>query len=576
MFLRAPRSIISFAWDWPLSLLCALCDIYSYAFFCIVLYYTYKCSEKRQRFNELAECLGALIGRIPQPRLHKMWDDKNHYYRQKASMKHAKEERRERKHIKIRVFVRRQIRSFFQEEYNRQASRRHLDHDYNSTGSLDSDIEGDSSDDDALNLECKEYEGGRGADLHGIMTSIFGRDFVSTSRRLDMARFFVPHVLHPGMKQKKRSGPIERGAQQCCSSCASCWATEMWNLRFPGPAEGAKWKPKMSTEVRLIYNQVGGFGSGEELSMGSASAVVHALAYLSVLQCEVSWRDAFLIPSTMDAQFDLGKFLESCRAHPKVGLPFCYLVSNILVSICDLFRKGSRELTKPRWDMNLRLSSVAKKLAIVLLSGRAMKRRVGSMQSVLRTSDSDIYGTCSAWASVGRLEREEILVFRSLARDSTNFVAMVENSRRKSRRTRQRFYFTRWTSSMNNVVGTPKRGPGLLRIIRRSIWERSKYLEVQVKEPPIPTGIEVFQSVVGHTKKWLKLRLILNSFMESTTESYKLGLSFLPSFARCAPSPVDSPRKLEDEVYLLSECIRHLDQQPRLYLKRGKLFSSLR
>ena len=118
----------------------------------------------------------------------------------------------------------------------------------------------------------------------------------------------------------------------------------------------------MSASDRLLFNQVGGFGSGRELHVSEISACVHGLAYLSILQIELSWKEAVLVPRAKDAQFAFRSILVGACKDPNVEFLLSNKFQELLHSISCMFREKACNLSKARWDMGRRSSSVAKEV----------------------------------------------------------------------------------------------------------------------------------------------------------------------------------------------------------------------
>lgn len=91
---------------------------------------------------------------------------------------------------------------------------------------------------------------------------------------------------------------------------------------------------------QLLFRRVGGFGSGRELIVNDASAVVHAISYISALQCEISWRDnGAMSPVSKDAQFIFRPLLKSLSTF-SAGEDLASQIYQEFISICSAFRDG--------------------------------------------------------------------------------------------------------------------------------------------------------------------------------------------------------------------------------------------
>lgn len=472
--------------------------------------------------------------------------------------------------------------------------------DYDSDGSSFSEEE-DSLDTNSLQLEggdstsidhCKDF-------LRGTLSSYLGKQFLMTPRSLDFDRFFLPHVAAPGTKKPTRKGKVNKGKkpQKCSLSCANCWARKMWRARFPwtipstngggstADATGSASSPYdttacddpipagLSPDDILFFKRVGGFGSGRELFLGEVPAMIHALAFVSLLQIEISWREAALVTCVKDAQFVFRQILEASCVESQIGFPLCNLVCELLASICCTLRDKTCEDSSAHWNVECRASAVVKEVTDSKESSDGLPRidfRAGVLREspvALGSIEASLYANSSAWERVGMIKREEEMVLRSMTRDATGFAKEFDMSSGKM----QSRYFERWKESMRDTaLGNTRHGPSMIRVLRRSIYERSKFFELEVGDIPILTGVDCVdhlpESCVPPSETFPKLRDIHERKIE---EAKRLLVSSLPT----GDESLDSQAALcvhRRAVELLSEGIKRVSHSPRLYLKRGK------
>lgn len=472
--------------------------------------------------------------------------------------------------------------------------------DYDSDGSSFSDEE------DRLDMNSLQMEGGDSTSIdhcrdfvRGTLASYLGKQFLMTPRSLDFDRFFMPHVAAPGTKKPMKKGKVNKGKkpQRCNLSCSNCWARKMWRARFPwtplsikggrSTANATSYTSSpndttacddpipegLSSNDILFFKRVGGFGSGRELFLGEVPAMVHALAFVSLLQIEISWREAVLVPCVKDAQFVFRQILEACCVESQIGFPLCNLVCELLASICCTLRDKTCEGSSAHWNVACRASPVIKEVTGSKESSDGLPRidfRAGMLNEspvILESIEASLYAHSSAWERVGRIKREEEMVIRSMTRDATCFGKEFDMSGGEM----QSRYFERWKESMRDTAfGNTRHGPSMMRVLRRSIYERSKFFELEVGDISILTGVDCVdhlpESCVPPSHTFPKLRAIHERKIE---EAKRLLASFLPT----GDESLDSQAAFcvhRRAVELLSEGIKRVSHSPRLYLKRGK------
>lgn len=87
---------------------------------------------------------------------------------------------------------------------------------------------------------------------------------------------------------------------------------------------------------------------------------------------------------------------------------------------------------------------------------------------------------------MGRIEKEEIMVYQSVSREVFGFAASLDGGRS------QDTFHSRYDLSMSDALyGNTREGCIMLRIVRRSLFERAKFLELEVGDIPLLTGISM-------------------------------------------------------------------------------------
>lgn len=338
---------------------------------------------------------------------------------------------------------------------------------------------------DFMSDECVRSQ--LGPYLQVLIDATLGKSFLSPQRLVDFDRFFGAHVPKAGAKAPKKKG---KRPQQCSMACGNCWARRMFRARFPWrPADGATSSSStqpppsssaipdgLSDKARSVFLATGGFGSGRELYVSLVSAVVHAYAYICLLQCELSWRDEHIMPRVKDAQSCLeamlaeeGQSMDPESVTYQVGL----MLNVINQCIVDgYFRSPSRE-----WDMGRRASEVCKHVALDVDAPK-LSISASTMAGLPVTSsnkDFALYSNGYAWARVGRIDHDEELVFASLARDATY-------------RTRTCGINPKFEDCMRDGIAMRSSAFCFARITRRCLFERAKYMELQAGDAEILGG----------------------------------------------------------------------------------------
>ncbi|PXF46899.1 hypothetical protein BWQ96_03428 [Gracilariopsis chorda] len=143
-----------------------------------------------------------------------------------------------------------------------------------------------------LEKACALLPEGNDTFLSKCIAQIFGQSFHSNGA-LDFTRYFGPHSRSQSHSSKKK-------AKGCDRNCAPCFARRMWKLRFKSYKTGNALQfdrsilgDKPIDEKTFLFPPEwflsGYYGSGYETAFAVA-LLVHGIAYLILLQSEVSWQ----------------------------------------------------------------------------------------------------------------------------------------------------------------------------------------------------------------------------------------------------------------------------------------------
>lgn len=315
--------------------------------------------------------------------------------------------------------------------------------------------------------------------LREFSASVLGRSFPS-NRIVDFERFFGPHT--PAGGSKKKGGRGNKRAQACTPKCTQCWARRMFRARFPwtranSVSSGANVDEVvipdgLSSAMKSLFMCYGGFGSGRELCVNDTSAFVHAVAYVAVLQCEVAWRDARVVPANRDIQSVLiRKLVVEAQKVNRFPGEVQGMLSKVVegldggISFCE----GAGQVA---WNLDQRAGPVARRVAEEVDAPRISKLAYDcdAENPVYSSKNSALYSSGAAWERVGMVTREERTVFRSLSRDVGE--AMYSHFAFQSQ------YHDRWFNAMNETDDCLQ--SDFIRIGRRVLFERAKFIEMEV------------------------------------------------------------------------------------------------
>lgn len=338
-----------------------------------------------------------------------------------------------------------------------------------------------------------------GTNLFALAESVLGKSFFSPQRTIDFDRFFGAHIPKAGTKASRKKGKSTKRPQQCSLSCGNCWARRMWRARFPWtPSDEASSKSPtyfsssssavpngLSEKARSMFMATGGLGSGRELYVSLAGAIVHSFCYICLLQCEMSWRDEHMVSRVKDAQSALQNMLRDEIASSASNFSYVtHEVRIMLRNINEFIDSGNFTTSKAAWDTGYRASEVCKRVAEEMGSPKlsiSASTMAGLPVTAPDKSDA-LYSNGYAWARVGRIDRDERLVFACLCQDTLCLEGYARNGRFLES-VHQVF-----VECMRDGIALDGHKDRFARITRRCLFERAKYMELQAGDVKVSSG----------------------------------------------------------------------------------------
>lgn len=285
-----------------------------------------------------------------------------------------------------------------------------------------------SEEDDAVFLQektIKRNDNKNWACIGNVLREVMGKSF-QTNRTVDFTRIFGHHVAaSSNSKRKKKS---------CDKNCGTCFARKMWKMRFISAefdqAEAAL--TSIETDSRRekqtflsgdLWQGTGYYASGYEMAF-DVPALVHGVAYMIHLQCELHWRGD-KVTFLKDAQHSFIASLErNYRSHPnKEFLFMIFMLIRDTVNLFGLFPDPMVEGARRSFQFSKSATNIAEKVLPPNVGEGSEDS--SKYQMLLASKSENLTRNVYNWSHLGQIAKEEEWIYDIMLRDVSHLITKV-------------------------------------------------------------------------------------------------------------------------------------------------------
>lgn len=261
-----------------------------------------------------------------------------------------------------------------------------------------------------------------------VLRAVMGKSF-QTNRTVDFTRIFGHHVAaSSNSKRKKKS---------CEKNCGTCFARKMWKLRFISTeldeAEAAL--TNIETDSRRdrqtflstdLWQGTGYYASGYEMAF-DVPALVHGVAYMMHLQCELHWRGD-KVTYLKDAQHSFFSSLER-NHHSNPNLEFLFMILMLIRDTVNLFALFPDPKPLEGTGRSFQFSRSASTVPQIAISTNAGDTgNNADIHEMLLTGNSEnLSRNAYNWSRLGQIAKEEEWVYQIMLRDISHLITKLTN-----------------------------------------------------------------------------------------------------------------------------------------------------